>query len=100
MNIDVFALAASAALTFHAADPPFPMRVGDTWTYDADVAWTESNSNQTRSAKVPWTMKIVDVVEGPHARAAVVEGLLLRLAWYDPTEPRTLRFDVIPREAK
>ena len=91
----LFAIAAAAVFSVHAATSLFPMRVGDVWTYDAEVEWTLKGTNKTMNAKLPWTTKVVDAVEGPHGRAVVVRDFPFHLAWLDPAEPREPAFDVI-----
>lgn len=89
----VLAIATLAAGHAYAVEPPFPMHVGDTWTYEAKVEWV-GTGNETKSATVPWTMKVVDVVRGPHVRAFVVQDFLWHLAWHDPSAPKEPAYDV------
>lgn len=95
MKYCLFAIAALAAASAHAASPPFPMRVGDVWTYDAEVEWVVKGTITTMRAKLPWTTKVVDAFEGPHGRAVVIQDFVFHLAWLDPAEPREPAFDVI-----
>jgi hypothetical protein len=89
----IFLIVAMSAAAAHAAEL-FPMHVGDRWIYDAEVEWTLPD-NRTMSAIMPWTMEVVDVVQGRRARAVVVRGFLMRLAWLDPTTRKAPQFDVI-----
>jgi hypothetical protein len=94
MRYLALALAMLAAGLAHAVELPFPMHVGDRWTYDATVEWV-AQGNETKSASVPWTMKVVDVFKGPHVRAVVVQDFLSHLAWHDPEASKTPAYDVL-----
>ena len=91
----IAALAVLVAANAYSAQPMFPMHVGDSWKYQADMEWTVMNSNDVKSATVDWEMTVLDVVDGPSARAVVVHGFPTGLAGYDPTEPPKQAFDVL-----
>ena len=90
----VFMIATLVTGRAAAVELPFPMHVGDRWTYDATVEWV-GQGNVTKSASVPWTMKVVDVFKGPRVRAVVVQDFVSRLAWHNPDAPKTPAYDVL-----
>jgi hypothetical protein len=95
MKAGVVVLALTAAVNAHAAQPMFPMHVGDSWEYQADVEWTANGTSEVKHATVPWKMTVVDVEKGPGVQAVVVSGFLRHLALYDPSEPAKPTFGVL-----
>ncbi len=95
MRIVILAAVALGAVSAHAAPLLLPMHVGDVWTYDAEVEWTVKDKSTTMTAKLPWTTKVVDVIDGPGGRGVVVQDFVFHLAWLDPAAPRAPSFDVI-----
>lgn len=51
-----------------------PLETGNTWTYDGTVWWVPRNSLRVLEERVRVDMRVVDVVERPGARAALLEG--------------------------
>ena len=62
-----------------------PIEPGLTWTYRGHVRWTGSDQ-RVHGDSIKWTMKIVAVRTGPNARAALVRGWVLSLAWHEPSK--------------
>ena len=58
-----------------AADPdPFPLEVGNSWTYAGTVWWMPRYSRQILEERVELEVEVVDVVERRGVRAAILEG--------------------------
>ncbi|MGH7588121.1 MAG: hypothetical protein ACRELU_05980 [Gemmatimonadota bacterium] len=51
-----------------------PLAPGNTWTYDGTVWWVPRNSRRVLEERVRLDMRVVDVVERPGARAALLAG--------------------------
>jgi hypothetical protein len=69
----------------HAAERSvFPLQKGNYWVYSGTAKWTVENSNIVRSAKLRWTMEVIDVSWHGDAEVAIVEGGPWDLAWYGP----------------
>lgn len=55
-------------------EDPFPLAVGNTWTYTGDVWWAPPDSRTVYRENVKWKMEIIDIVERDGLRAAVIKG--------------------------
>jgi len=51
-----------------------PLAPGNTWTYDGTVWWVPRNSRRVLEERVRLEMRVVDLVERPGARAALLAG--------------------------
>ncbi|HWW62669.1 MAG TPA: hypothetical protein VN181_14945, partial [Thermoanaerobaculia bacterium] len=64
-----------------------PLKRGATWTYRAHVEWTDDENN-VRSDTITWTSVVLSVHRHGERTAAVIEGLPLELAFYEPGQMR------------
>jgi len=64
-----------------------PLKEGATWTYRAHVEWTDDENN-VRSDTITWTSVVLSVHRNGKRTVAVIEGLPLELAFYEPGQMR------------
>ena len=57
-----------------AAFEILPLAPGNTWSYDGTVWWVPRNSRRVLEERVQLEMRVVDMVERPGVRAALLAG--------------------------
>jgi len=62
----------------------FPLEKGKKWAYKGMVIWTAPAKGVVESSEIEWTMEVLEVYRGEAGIAAVVQGFLDELAWYEP----------------
>jgi hypothetical protein len=67
-------LPAGSASAQKAAFEILPLAPGNSWTYDGTVWWVPRNSRRVLEERVQLEMRVVDLVERPGARAALLAG--------------------------
>jgi hypothetical protein len=60
----------------------FPLEKGTRWTYSGTVGWGGVFPNPEHSIHVSWVTEVIDTVESPTRRIAIVKGMPQELAWY------------------
>jgi hypothetical protein len=71
---------------------------GASWDYTAKVSWTSVNPSQVKRAVIHWETRVIDAMDSPHGRIAIVSGFPDQLAWYEPATKPAL--DVVVATAK
>jgi len=64
-----------------------PLKTGTTWTYRAQVEWTDEEDN-VRKDTITWSSVVLSVHRKGTRTAAVIEGLPLELSFYQPGQLR------------
>jgi len=84
LPVVAFLVAASLLNEAVAAEPAgaLPLTKGTSWTYKGTVRWSKAGQKEPQIKEVEWTMKVLEVMEKNHVRAALVEGHPLDLAHY------------------
>ena len=67
-------LPTGSATAQQAAFEVLPLALGNSWTYDGTVWWVPRNSRRVLEERVQLEMRVVDLVERPGARAALLVG--------------------------
>ena len=67
----------------HAA-AQLPLIKGSSWIYIARVSWTTPGTPRVMHAVIHWNMQVLDALDSPHGRIAIVSGLPYQLGSYEP----------------
>ena len=79
----LFILFRPSPLRAQSAAGAVPLEPGRTWEYRGSARWAGPDQ-RVDSASIQWTMRILEVRDGPDRRVALVRGWIQELAWYQP----------------
>ena len=74
---------------------PIPLEKGTVWRYEGAVSWTVVNSSIVKSDHIRWTTRVIESYDIPVGHVAVVIGLPIDLAWYEPGQSPKLSLLVL-----
>lgn len=74
----------------------FPLQKGNYWIYRGEIKYLvpkkdappNSGKNEPRSEILTWKMEVVDTASGENSFAALITGMPMDLAWYEPNRSR------------
>ena len=67
----------------HAQSAPFPLTKSTYWTYRGKVSW-DAGSSKVETKTITWKMEVTDTIQREGVTAALVNGFVSDLAWYEP----------------
>jgi hypothetical protein len=65
----------------------FPLEKGTRWTYSGTIGWGGVFPNPEHSIHISWVTEVIDTLESPTRRIAIVKGMPQELAWYREGQP-------------